>query len=131
MSDFITKDSGQRQEYSTGMVRDSAAKTLRPDLIDQTMLGRWAALMGRGALKYGERNWEKAATQEELDRFRASAYRHFYQWYNSLAIVEDHAAAVLFNIAGAEHVRNKLINTDLKNPAGRASNTTNDQSYPD
>lgn len=106
--DFVTKDSGERQVYSTGMHRDAGAKTLRPDLIDQNMLRRWAELMGRGAVKYGERNWEKAATPEELDRFRASAYRHFFQWFNCTDTDEDHGAAVMFNIAGAEMVRGKL-----------------------
>ena len=105
---FITKDSGERQVFETGMVRDSAIKALRPDLVDQTMLQRWAELMGRGAAKYGERNWEKAATQAELDRFHASAYRHFFQWFNGLNPEEDHASAVFFNIAGAEMVKAKL-----------------------
>lgn len=101
-NDFVVKDSGERQTFSTGMQRDSGLKILRPDLVDQDMLRRWAELMGKGALKYGERNWEKARTLEELARFRASAYRHFFQWYNGLNQEEDHAAAVLFNIAGAE-----------------------------
>lgn len=107
-NDFVTRDSGERQVYPTGMVRDSGTKTLRPDLVDQDLLRRWSELMGRGAVKYGENNWKKAATQEELDRFRASAYRHFFQWYNGLETSEDHAAAVCFNIAGAEMVRRKL-----------------------
>lgn len=105
---FVTKDSGERQVYSTGMVRDSGTKTLRPDLVDQDLLRRWSELMGRGAVKYGENNWKKAATQEELDRFRASAYRHFFQWYNGMETSEDHAAAICFNIAGAEMVSAKL-----------------------
>ncbi len=108
MSDFVTKDSGERQVFESGMVRDSGVKTLRPDLIDQSMLRRWAELMGRGALKYGERNWEKAAGQAELARFMASAYRHFFQWANDLDGAEDHAAAVMFNVAGAEFVKEKL-----------------------
>lgn len=108
MSGFITKDSGVRQEFPSGMRRDSAGKTLRPDLIEPNMLRRWAELMGRGALKYGDRNWEKASTQEELDRFRASAFRHFLQWFNDYDYEEDHAAAVFFNIAGAEYVKGKV-----------------------
>jgi hypothetical protein len=117
VSDFVTKDSGERAEYSSGMRRDSANKTLRPDLIDQTLLGRWAELMGRGAIKYGERNWTKAKTLEEYDRFRASAYRHFFQWYNGIDPAEDHAAAVCFNLGGAERVRNKLLARDIHGPA--------------
>lgn len=105
---FVTKDSGERQTFATGMVRDSAQKDLRPDLLPEGMLVRWAELMGRGANKYGERNWEKAETEEELARFRASAFRHFVQWFYGLNTEEDHAAAVFFNVAGAEYVKARL-----------------------
>ena len=40
MTDFITKDSGERQTFSTGMVRDSGAKALRPDLLPLFMVRR-------------------------------------------------------------------------------------------
>jgi hypothetical protein len=108
---FVTKDSGERQTFATGMQRDSAQKDLRPDLVFGPMLIRWAELMGRGANKYGERNWEKARTQEELDRFRASAFRHFVQWFYGLNSEEDHAAAIFFNVAGAEYVRERMTDT--------------------
>jgi hypothetical protein len=104
---FITKDSGQRQEFSTGMVRDIQTNKPRYDLVDWPMIKRWAELMGRGAIKYGENNWKKAATVAELDRFRASALRHLIQWFNGDRD-EDHATAVFFNIAGAEMVQAKL-----------------------
>lgn len=102
-----TKDSGQRQEFSTGMRRDIQTDKPRYDLVDWPMITRWAELMARGAVKYGEHNWKKASTQEELDRFRASALRHLIQWFNG-ETEEDHAAAVYFNIAGAEMVKEKL-----------------------
>lgn len=104
---FETKDSGKRQEFSTGMVRDVQTDKPRYDLLDMPMLKRWAELMGRGAVKYGENNWRKAATQEELTRFKASALRHMMQWFEG-DTSEDHGAAVMFNIAGAEMVREKL-----------------------
>jgi hypothetical protein len=104
---FITKDSGQRQEFSTGMVRDIQTNKPRYDLVDWAMIKRWAELMQRGALKYGENNWKKAATEEEMQRFKASALRHMVQYFNG-EIDEDHAAACYFNIAGAEMVREKL-----------------------
>lgn len=63
--------------------------------------------MQRGAEKYGERNWENAKTWEELDRFEASAFRHFIQWIDGERD-EDHAAAVIFNIAAAEYVKERL-----------------------
>jgi hypothetical protein len=169
MTAFVTKDSGERQTFASGMQRDTGAKPLRPDLIYQPMLDRWAnvleatstadasvrrehaldffrcwfndrggavdvaaeclraisdverlcerppmlvrwaELMGRGAMKYGERNWEKACSVEELERFKASAFRHMLQWYYGLDKEEDHAAAVFFNIAGAERTKVRII----------------------
>lgn len=104
---FITKDSGKREEFSTGMVRDTQDDKPRYDLIDRAFLKRWAELMARGAKKYGENNWKKAATPEELSRFRASAVRHLFQWLDGDK-TEDHATAVAFNLAGAEMVARKL-----------------------
>lgn len=104
---FITKDSGVRQEYSTGMMRDTQTDKPRYDLLDRPFLKRWAELMARGAAKYGENNWRKAGTEEELRRFQASAIRHLFQWLENDR-TEDHAAAVAFNLAGAEMVQEKL-----------------------
>lgn len=108
MNHFETKDSGKRQEFATGMVRDITEGKARYDLVYMPLLKRWAELMGRGAVKYGEKNWEKASTQEELDRFKQSAIRHFFQWFNGENPEEDHAAAVLFNISGAEYVSGRI-----------------------
>ena len=74
----------------------------------QPMLKRWAELMTRGADKYGDRNWELAESKEELERFKASAFRHFYQWINEENPEEDHAAAVFFNISAVEMLKEKL-----------------------
>lgn len=116
MVEFITKDSGARQEYSTGMHRDLQDGKPRYDLVvpivpggctpDIVILKRWADLMARGAEKYGERNWELASTIEEYNRFKSSAFRHFMQWIYGEKD-EDHAAAVLFNIQAAEFVDGK------------------------
>lgn len=111
-----TKDSGARAEYSTGMVRDLNAGKARFDLLvpelqpyKDTMLFRWAELMARGAEKYTARNWEQAQTAEEWERFKESAFRHFMQWYCG-EMDEDHAAAVFFNIAGAEYTAQRVVN---------------------
>jgi len=106
---YNTKDSGERIVYSTGMQRDVQTDKPRYDLVDMEMLRRWAELMARGAVKYGDHNWKKASTHEELDRFKASALRHMLQWFNG-DIDEDHGAAVFFNISGAEMVKAKLMN---------------------
>lgn len=111
---FVTKDSGKRQNYKSGMRRDLQKGKARFDLIipetekyEETLLYRWAGLMERGAVKYGFRNWEKANSKEELDRFKASAIRHFMQWFSD-ETDEDHAVAILFNINAAEYVKNKM-----------------------
>jgi hypothetical protein len=119
MSKFVTKDSGERQTFETGMMRDSGQKDLRPDLLPGPMLVRWAELMGRGAAKYKARNWEKACTEEELERFREGAFRHFVQWFYGLNTEEDHAAAVFFNISGAEHVKARLQVAPKPSATGR------------
>jgi hypothetical protein len=113
---YLTKDSGIRSEYNSGMVRDTQADKPRYDLMspadvpeDRQMLYRWAMLMTRGAEKYGERNWENANSDAEYARFKQSAYRHFMQWYFGDEVKEDHASAVFFNITAAEYVAHRQI----------------------
>lgn len=113
--DWTTKDSGERIGYASGMQRDVDTDKPRFDLIvpelqpyDQQMLTRWARLMARGAEKYGDRNWERACTHEEMMRFDSSAYRHFMQWFCG-ENDEDHAAAVFFNIQGSEYTRTRIL----------------------
>jgi hypothetical protein len=113
MKKFTTKDSGKRITFEeTGMNRDVSEDKVRYDLVvpedsKDNMLQRWAALMTRGAVKYGVRNWEKARTADELLRFRESAFRHFMQWYLG-EDDEDHAAAAFFNIQGAEYAKRRM-----------------------
>jgi dATP/dGTP diphosphohydrolase, N-terminal len=109
---YETRDSGERLDYPSGMRRDVNEGKPRFDLImpkgipyEEQMLTRWAALMQRGAVKYGIRNWEKADSEEELLRFRESAFRHLMQWLHEVDDGEDHASAVMFNITAAEFVR--------------------------
>jgi hypothetical protein len=105
---FITKDSGERKEFASGMVRDtSTAKTLWHLIAHGPMLRRFAELLTRGAAKYGPGNWLKANGVEERERFRESAFRHFMQWYNG-DTDEDHAAAVWFNVNGFEYVKERM-----------------------
>lgn len=111
---YETKDSGKRQEFATGMVRDTQDGKPRFDLIfpegvpfGEQILTRFAALMARGAEKYTERNWELARTEEELNRARGSALRHLIQWYVG-ETDEDHAAGAMFNLMAAETIRWKM-----------------------
>lgn len=111
---FVTKDSGERQEYESGMRRDIQEGKPRHDLLyvpgmpyaDQP-LTRWASLLERGATKYGEENWTLADSEEELRRFKASAARHFAQWMAG-ETDEDHMAATFFNMAAVSYMEWKL-----------------------
>jgi hypothetical protein len=103
--EFVIKDSGQREKFAGGMVRDTTTGKVEWALVaDGPMLRRWAMHLTKGAIKYAKRNWLKASGDAEYERFRESAFRHFMQWYNEERD-EDHAAAVIFNINGAEYVR--------------------------
>lgn len=111
--EYAVKDSGKRQEFTSGMVRD--VQEGKPDIarvFDGPMLERWAMHITKGAVKYpdvtpGVPNWTLASGEQELVRFKKSAARHFFQWLRGDQD-EDHAAAVLFNVNGAEYVRQKL-----------------------
>lgn len=108
MADFVVKDSGERQVFESGMQRDvTAGKDDYSLIYDGPMIARWAAHLTKGAIKYDARNWMKAAGDAEYQRFRSSAARHFAQWMRG-EVDEDHAAAVYFNINGAEYVRGRL-----------------------
>lgn len=104
---YKTKDSGKRQDYDSGMRRDTQEGKPRYDLCYLPLFKRWAELMERGAEKYGANNWQLADSDEEMERFKASAFRHFMQWTMD-DVDEDHAAAVLFNIAAVEYLKDKM-----------------------
>jgi hypothetical protein len=112
--EFVVKDSGVREEYASGMRRDTQEGKPRFNLLwpedvpfDQQFLTRVAMHMTRGADKYGDRNWELATGSEELNRFKESAWRHLMQWLAG-DTDEDHAAAVVFNLMAAETTRWKM-----------------------
>ena len=104
---FQIKDSGKRIDYPSGMRRDVDDNKPRYDLIDRAFLRRWAMHMMLGAKKYGDNNWRLASSEDELNRFKASAIRHMMQWLDG-DTDEDHAAAIAFNVAAAEYVKEKL-----------------------
>ena len=111
---YVTKDSGARAEFDSGMVRDTEEGKARFDLLvalgvpyAAQMLTRFADLMARGAEKYAQRNWEQADGQAELDRYKSSGFRHLVQWLCDEED-EDHAAAVLFNVLAYESTKHKM-----------------------
>jgi hypothetical protein len=110
---FVVKDSGERVEYASGMRRDTQeGKTMFSLPFAGPMFKRWAVHLTKGAVKYGKNNWQLAGSnpssaQDEYERFRESAARHFVQWFDDERD-EDHAAAVFFNINAAEYVRDRI-----------------------
>ena len=103
---YTIKDSGVRKQFKSGMIRDSEDKVLY-SLIPLWMLDRFAEHLTKGAKKYKKRNWEKAETPQELDRFIDSAWRH---WRALLAgeVEEDHFSALIFNLCGMEHTKKRI-----------------------
>lgn len=91
---YTTKDSGKREQFDTGMVRDTREGKGRYDLIPPQVLRRDALLYERGAAKYDDWNWSKGAP---FTRFIDSAFRHLMQ-FAAGDDSEDHLAAVRFNV---------------------------------
>src|ERR1044071_2233252 len=56
---FVTKDSGERESFDTGAVRDTQDGKPRYDLIPPKGLKRVAEVYARGSVKYDDHNWRK------------------------------------------------------------------------
>jgi hypothetical protein len=89
-------DSGQRERFATGSVRDTREGKGRYDLLPFHALYRLARVYEKGALKYGEHNWRKG---QPLSRFLDSALRHLCRYAEGFRD-EDHLAQALWNICG-------------------------------
>jgi hypothetical protein len=88
------KDSGARQEFETGAHRDLQEGKGRYDLISTEFNRRLAVVMEKGAVKYGDRNWEKGMP---LSRYYSSARRHLDQAFEGRTD-EDHITQAAFNV---------------------------------
>lgn len=108
MSEFVTKIEGEMGQSVSGVKRTIKTYFDRYDLVPLFMLKRWAELYGRGAIAHGENNWEKSSTQEDYNGFKRSFLHHVFQYLIGEKPEEDHAAAIMFNLAGMEHVKAKL-----------------------
>ncbi len=91
------KDSGERQEFSTGSRRDTDTGKPRLDLIPPLWLRRLGTHLGNGAVKYGDSNWQKG---QPLSRYYASGMRHMLAWFEGQED-EDHFAAAAWNTLAA------------------------------
>ena len=100
MSDFVTKDSGERRQFNTGAQRDVVTDKGRYDLISPIMMERLAKLLQRGAEKYNDRNWEKGMP---LSVYMDSGMRHLYKFLEGHRD-EDHLIAAIWNLQALLHI---------------------------
>ena len=87
------KDSGEREYFSTGAVRDIHAGKGRCDLLPAAAILRLARHFEAGALKYSERNWEQGIP---VHSFIDSALRHLLKYLDGQQD-EDHLCAAAWN----------------------------------
>ena len=100
MSDYITKDSGDRRKFNTGAQRDVVVGKGRYDLISPIMIERLAKLLQRGAEKYNDRNWEKGMP---LSVYMDSGMRHLFKFLEGHKD-EDHLIAAIWNLQALLHI---------------------------
>ena len=101
---FVLKDSGAREEFTTGSRRDTREEKGRYDLITPLGLRRVALIYERGAAKYGDRNWEKG---QPIMRYLDSALRHISSHIEGLRD-EDHLGQAAWNLLGALHTEEAI-----------------------
>ena len=90
----VIKDSGDRTEFDSGAVRDLGEGKGRFDLLPMCVLLRLARHFEAGAVKYGERNWEKGIPAHS---FLDSAFRHLVKYADGWND-EDHLIAAIWNL---------------------------------
>jgi hypothetical protein len=103
------QDSGERRDFETGSVRDVRKGKGRFDLIPTHPMRRLARHYENGAVKYGDRNWEKG---QPLFDYLDSAWRHLLGVIDNKQN-EDHAAAAVWNIFAYMFTRDKIENGQL------------------
>lgn len=85
--------SGDKEQFSTGAMRDKADEKPRPELISPFAIERLAYWLRDGAHKYGDRNWEAGMPTE---RTVASLLRHIVKYMQGDR-AEDNLAAIMCN----------------------------------
>jgi hypothetical protein len=105
---FVIKDSGKRQQFKGGAVRDVDDNKPRYELIPVTALKRVALHYTNGARKYDDDNWSKGIP---FRRIYGSLMRHCYA-FGEGEKSEDHLAAIVFNAMAIMHFQ-ETGRTDL------------------
>ena len=99
MTTLPLKDSGKREQFQTGAMRDAADDKPRPGLLSPFAAERKARIMALGAKKYAARNWEKGMP---FSRVLDSLERHLTAWKQG-QMDEDHLAQLAWNADALLH----------------------------
>lgn len=99
MTKHELKDTGKRQEFETGAVRDLGDEKGSYELVSPLALKRIALIYEKGCKKYSPRNWEKGMS---VGRVLQSAIRHLEQYIEGYRD-EDHLGQAAWNCMAAIH----------------------------
>lgn len=99
MNKYKLKDTGKREQFNGGAVRDVREGKGRYDLITPIGLRRLAIIYEKGAKKYTPRNWEAGIP---MSRCMDSALRHLNQYKEGYRD-EDHLAQCAWNLFALMH----------------------------
>ena len=111
MSSDKLPDSGAREAFATGMVREPNLGRGRYDLISPIALRKLAIHYENGAKKYADRNWELGSP---LSRYLNSAKRHL-EMFQEGCRAEDHLAATVWNCFSILHTI-EMIERGIRRP---------------
>ena len=104
LSTLEVKDSGKRDAFDSGAVRDVGENKGAYELISPLFIRRLALHLEKGAGKYEPRNWEKGMP---MGRTMQSLMRHAYQYLEGDRS-EDHLAGVACNIMFLIHYEDMI-----------------------
>lgn len=104
LSKLAVKDSGKRDSFETGAVRDVGELKGAYELISPLFIRRLALHLEKGANKYEPRNWEKGMP---MGRTMQSLLRHSYQYLEGDRS-EDHLAGIACNIMFLIHYEDMI-----------------------
>ena len=106
--DHGLSDSGLRETFDTGAMREPNNGRGRYDLISPIALKALAIHLEKGAVKYNDRNWEKGMP---ISRHLNSAMRHLQNFLEGDRS-EDHLSACEYNTNCIKHIL-EMINRGI------------------
>ena len=107
------KSSGEKREFKTGSVRDSAVGKARIDLIPRSTLIKLGIHYANGAEHYGDNNWKKG---QPISSYMASFERHYNQFKQGITD-ENHLISAIWNLIAIDYtidaIKAGLLPSDL------------------